>query len=154
MTTNASDAGKAAKQRIENGLSGPDEFKDSPIRFEMELDGRREKIKIVEPEVDVALPHEGRLLIHEGNRCLHDLTFWFHIDADSPYQLRFSVKEGEDRTGTQPEGFGAPGDEDRQLRSTYRRDLLDRGGLKAWIEMTGGKARLFVQYKKKANGAK
>ena len=31
-------------------------------------------------------------------------------------------------------------------RLIYRNDLFDQGGLEFWIEMTGGKARLFAQF--------
>lgn len=147
MQKDASDAGKTPSHRTGGGPLQPDEYKDSPIRFSMVLEGRREEVKIVEPKVDVALPHDGRLLVHDGDRCLYDLTFRFDNTAQRPYQLRYGVKEGVSYAEDHVLGFGEPPPADKQFRKDYREDLLEQGGVQAWIAMTGGKARLLVRYK-------
>ncbi|UCD78204.1 MAG: hypothetical protein JSW26_22770 [Desulfobacterales bacterium] len=37
--------------------------KDAPITFTLLLNGREEEVEIVEPEVDVPLPEESRLVV-------------------------------------------------------------------------------------------
>jgi hypothetical protein len=38
-------------------------------------------------------------------------------------------------------------DDDEDLLSEYEMEILDRGGVKAWIRMTRGKARVVIKYK-------
>ena len=154
MTRDTSDAGKKSSGRFDEGLLKPAEFKDAPIRFTMMLDGREEQIKIVEPKIDIALPRDGRLMIHEGDRCLYDLSYRFDQTADKPYRLLFRVKEGIGYANHHVQAFGEAPPADKRLRNHYRKELLDQGGLRSWIEMTGGKARLFVRYYRAAKSAK
>jgi hypothetical protein len=146
MIGDFSTSDNGALHQDDGSLTNPDEFKDAPIRFSMVLDGRREEVKIVEPSLDIALPTDGRLLIHENDRCLHDLTFRFDNSADQPYRLHFGIENGISYTDDHVLAFGEPPPADKQLRCVYRKDLLERGGVAAWIEMTKGKARLFVEY--------
>jgi len=146
MTGDASTSDKGAPPQDDGSLTHPDEYKDAPIRFSMVLDGRREEVKIVEPSLDIALPHDGRLLIHENDRCLYDLTFRFDNAADQPYRRHFGIEDGIRYAADHVLAFGEPPPADKQLRRVYRKDLLERGGVAAWIEMTNGKARLFVEY--------
>lgn len=154
MRKYTSNAGKRSSHQFDDGLLKPAEFKDSPIRFTMVLDGREEQIKIVEPKIDVALPRDGRLMIHERDRCLYDLSFRFDQAADKPYRLLFRIKEGARYANDHVQAFGESPPADKQLRNHYREELLDQGGLRSWIEMTGGKARLFVRYDRAAKSAK
>jgi hypothetical protein len=39
------------------------ELNDGPITFALHLDGRKEAVKVVEPEMDVPLPEGGRLVV-------------------------------------------------------------------------------------------
>jgi hypothetical protein len=154
MRKDTSDASKKSSRQFDDGLLEPEEFKDAPIRFTMELDGRKEPVKIVEPKIDVALPRDGRLMIHERDRCLYDLNFRFDQTADKPYRLLFRVKEGVGYANDHVQAFGEALPEDKQLRNHYRKELLDQDGLRSWIEMTDGKARLLVQCDSAANSAK
>jgi len=128
-------------------ISEPVEFKEAPIAFKRLFNDREEEIKIVEPEVDVPLPDESRLVVHEGEDCLCDVVFDFNARSTRPYELRFRVMMG---TAYEPDhvvSFGIDPEIDRELRNTYRHTIIDRGGVRADIEMTHGKARLIVIYK-------
>lgn len=147
MTGDPSTSDKGAPHQDDGSLTDPDEYKDAPIRFSMVLDGRQEEVKIVEPSLDIALPHDGRLLVHEDDRCLHDLIFRFDNAADRPYRLHFAIEDGIRYAEDHVLAFGEPPPADKQLHRLYRKNLLERGGVAAWIEMTNGKARLFVEYR-------
>ena len=43
--------------------------------------------------------------------------------------------------------FGAPLEEDEDLLSRYKMEIVDRDDVKAWIKMIRGKARLSIQYR-------
>jgi hypothetical protein len=43
--------------------------------------------------------------------------------------------------------YGTDKTADKDLTEVYKENLVDQSGLKAWIEMKRGKARLFVKYK-------
>jgi hypothetical protein len=122
------------------------ELKDGPISFTLHLDGREEAVKVVEPEMDVPLPEGGRLVVAENEAIWCDVRFVFNPQSDRPYELHFSVLMGITYATKHQVSFGIPLAEDKDLLSRYKMEIADRGGVKAWIEMTQGKARLFIQY--------
>lgn len=128
-------------------LLDPVEFKDAPITFTLHLNGREEAVKVVEPEMDVPLPEAGRLVIKEKGMDWCDVRFAFNPESDRPYELHFKVLMGITYAADHLLSFGIPLAEDNDLLSKYKLEIVARGGVKAWIEMTQGKARLFIQYK-------
>lgn len=128
-------------------ISKPIEFKDAPLSFKRYFNDREEEIKIVEPEVDVPLPEKSRLVVHEGEDCLCDVVFDFNARSTRPYELRFRVMMGAAYEPDHVIAFGTDPEIDRELRNTYRHTIIDRGSVRADIEMTDGKARLMVVYK-------
>jgi hypothetical protein len=127
------------------------EQKDGPITFTLHLDGREEPVKVVEPEMDVPLPEGGRLVVAENEATWCDVKFVFNPESDHPYELHFSVLMGITYATDHLAVFGCPIEEDRDLLSQYKMEIVARGGLKAWIEMTNGKARLAIQKEKKVH---
>jgi len=124
------------------------EYKDAPITFTLhEVRGRQEEIKIVEPELDYPLPENDRLVVAEKGTCLTDVVFKFNPANDRPYELHFNVhREVHDAKGHVLR-YGTEKSTDKDLTEIYTENLVDRGGVKAWIKMTRGKARLFIKYK-------
>jgi hypothetical protein len=118
---------------------------DGSISFTLHLDGREEAVKVVEPEMDVPLPEGGRLVVAENEATWCDVRFVFNPQSDRPYELHFSVLMGITYATKHQVAFGIPLAEDKDLLSRYKMEIADRGGVKAWIEMTQGKARLFIQ---------
>lgn len=128
-------------------ISEPAEFKDAPLAFTLQVNGREEEIKIVEPEIDVPLPKESRLVVREKEACLCDVAFDFNPQSGRPYELHFRVMMGVAYARDHLVAFGSDPEVDKDLVGVYRYTIVDRGGVKADIEMTGGKARLFSVYK-------
>lgn len=131
---------------VSEQLSEPKEFKDAPISFALHLNGREEAVKVVEPEMDIALPDEVRLVVKENEAVWCDVRFVFNPESDRPYELHFSVLMGIAYPADHLIAFGIPLAEDKDLLSRYKLEIVARGGVKAWIEMTQGKARLFIKY--------
>jgi hypothetical protein len=127
-------------------LSDPLEFKDAPITFTLVLDGRKEAVKVVEPEMDVPLPDGGRLVVKEKDRVWSDARFVFNPDSKRPYELHFRVLSGVTYSADHLVTFGIPLADDRNLLNHYKMEIVARAGLTAWIEMTQGKARLHIKY--------
>lgn len=127
-------------------LSDPVEYKNAPITFTLVLDDREEAVKVVEPEMDVPLPEDGRLVVKEREAVWCDVRFVFNPDSDRPYELHFSVLLGNAYAAEHLTAFGTPLAEDRDLLNQYKMEIIDRGGVTAWIEMTQGKARLLIKY--------
>ena len=75
-------------------LSGPVEYKDEPIHFSFNLDGREEPVKIVEPKIDLPFPEGGRLLVDIGKTRFCEVVFRFEADEKKPYRLNFDVRHG------------------------------------------------------------
>jgi hypothetical protein len=121
------------------------EEKDGPVTFTLHLEGREEPVKVVEPEMDVPLPEGGRLVVAENEATWCDVKFVFNPESDRPYELHFSVLMGITYATVHLAAFGCPIEEDRDLLGRYKMEIIARGGLKAWIEMTHGKARLAIQ---------
>jgi hypothetical protein len=128
-------------------FSDPIEFKDTPLSFTLHMDGRKEAIKVVEPEMDVPLPENGQLVVAENGIVRCEVRFAFNPHSDRPYELHFNVLMGVTYAAENLVAFGIPLDEDEELLSRYEMEIVARGGLKAWIKMTQGKARLFIKYK-------
>jgi hypothetical protein len=124
------------------------ELKDGSIRFTLHLNGREEPVKVVESEMDVPLPEGGRLVVAENEATWCDVKFVFNPESDRPYELHFSVLMGITHATDHLAAFGCPIEEDRDLLGRYKMEIVARGGLKAWIEMTDGKARLAIQKEK------
>jgi hypothetical protein len=122
------------------------ELKDGSIAFTLHLDGREEPVKVVEPEMGVPLPEGGRLVVAENEATWCDVSFVFNPESDRPYELHFSALMGITYATNHQVAFGISLDEDRDLLSRYQMEIADRCGVKAWIEMTQGKARLFIKY--------
>ena len=134
---------KAAPDQV----SDPIEFKDAPISFTLHLNGRKESIKLVEPEMDVSLPENGKLVVKEYGIVWCDMRFAFNPQSDRPYELRFRVLMGITYTADHLMAIGSPLEEDEDLLSLYKVEIVDRDDLKAWINMTQGKARLSIKYR-------
>jgi hypothetical protein len=132
-------------QKGSDQLSDPVEFKNAPISFTLVLDGREEAVKVVEPEMDVPLPEGGRLVVEEKETMWCDVRFAFNPDSDRPYELHFKVLMGTIYSGDHLVAFGMPVADDRNLLSQYKMEIVARGGITAWIEMTQGKARLVIK---------
>ena len=113
----------------------------------MDLDGRKEAVKVVEPEVDVPLPEGGRLMVEENDAMWCDVKFAFNPDNDRPYELHFRVLMGITYSDDHLIAFGTPVADDRDLLNQYKMEIVSRETLKAWIELTQGKARLAIEYK-------
>ena len=128
-------------------IAKPLEFKNAPLTFMLHVNGREEEIKIVEPEIDVPLPEESRLVVYEKDDCLSDVVIGFNPESSRPYELHFRVMMGATYAADHLLAFGAAPEADQELRNVYRHTIVDRGGVTADIEMTGGKARLFIVYK-------
>ena len=142
-------ASDPTKEEAPDQLSDPVEFKDAPITFTLYSDGREEAIKVVEPEMDVPLPEGGRLVVAENEATWCDVRYVFNPKSDRPYELHFSVLMGIIYAVEHQVAFGIPLEEDKDLLSRYKMKIAARGGVKAWIEMTQGKARLFIKYQGK-----
>lgn len=127
----------------ESGVADPVEFKDKPITFALVLDGRKEAIKVVEPEFDTPLPEESRLVIKDGDVCVADVQFSFELDREQPYALTFAVRGRRRFRPAKVSTFGPPG---KNMKKVFREMVIDEGGILAEIEMTHGKARLHIQY--------
>jgi hypothetical protein len=122
------------------------ESKDAAVTFTLHLDGREEPVKVVEPEMDVPLPEDGRLVVKEEEAVWCDVRFIFNPDRNRPYELHFKVLMGNTYAAEHMVAFGAPLDEDKDLLNRYKMELVDRGFVIAWLEMTQGKARLFIKH--------
>lgn len=140
-------ASDPANEEGTDQLANPVEFKDAPITFTLYLNGREEAVKVVEPEMDVPLPEDARLVIKEKEAVWCDVRFAFNPDSDRPYELHFSVLMGISYSADHLVAFGTSLEQDKDLLNTYKMEIVDRGGVKAWIEMTQGKARLAIKYK-------
>ena len=138
--------GEASVEKFPD-ISKPAEFKDAPLTFTLHLNGREEEVKIVEPQIDIPLPEESRLVVREKEACLCDVVFKFNPQSSRPYELHFKVMMGVTYTRDHLDAFGTGLEEDKYLQGVYRYTIVDRGGVTADIEMTGGKARLFIVYK-------
>ena len=122
------------------------ELKDGPITFTLHLDGREEAVKVVEPQMDVPLPEDGRLVVKEKEAVWCDVRFAFNPDSDRPYELHFRVLMGIAYTADHLVAFGTPLAEDKDLLNRYKMEVVARGDVIAWLEMTQGKARFLIRY--------
>jgi hypothetical protein len=122
-------------------VSGPIEYKDASVRFTLHLDGREEEIKVVEPKVDFPLPAGARLIVSEEDRCLADVVFEFKPENERPYELHFGAP-----AGPQVRKYGKPETEDHGFNNAYTEKLVESSGLKSWIEMRRGTARIYIRY--------
>lgn len=116
-----------------------------PVTFTMDLDGREIAVKVVEPEVDVPLPEDGRLVVEENQRVWCDVRFAFNSDSHRPYELHFRVLMGTPYSDSRLVAFGTPIAYDRELLNQYKMEIVSRDDTKAWIEMSQGKARLAIK---------
>ncbi len=122
------------------------QLNDVPVTFTLNVDGREDPIKVVEPEIDVLLPEDARLVVEEKEAVWCDVRFVFNPDSDRPYELHFKVLLGTPYNTDHLIAFGTPLAEDKDLLNKYKIEIVARGGLMAWIEMTQGKARLAIKY--------
>jgi hypothetical protein len=123
-----------------------DELTDGPMTFTLHLDGREEAVKVVEPQMDVPLPEDGRLVVKENEAVWCDVRFAFNPESESPYELHFSVLMGITYTADHLVAFGTPLAEDKDLLNRYKMEVVARGGVIAWLEMTQGKARFLIKH--------
>ena len=129
----------------------PEEYKDMPLVFTLVLDGRKEPVKLVEPEVDFPMPNGGTLLVDQGeNRRLCDMIFIFDRTEAKPYKLNFNAMLGTAYDQPQQVSFGplAPEQDNLNLAAVYHMIIVTCGDVQARIEMTGGKARLHVTFQR------
>ena len=122
------------------------ELNDVPVSFTLHLDGREEAVKVVEPEMDLPLPEDGRLVVKEKETVWCDVRFTFNPNSDRPYELHFRVLMGHAYSADHLVAFGVPLAEDKDLLNRYKMEIVARGGVSAWLEMTQGKARLFIKH--------
>jgi hypothetical protein len=122
------------------------ELNDVPVTFTLHLDGREEAVKVVEPEMDVPLPENGRLVVKEKEVIWCDVRFTFNPDSHRPYELHYKVLMGNAYTADHLVAFGTPVAQDKDLLNKYKMEVVARGGVLAWLEMTQGKARLFIKH--------
>ncbi|MEJ2222264.1 MAG: hypothetical protein P8X80_15820 [Desulfobacterales bacterium] len=122
------------------------ELNDVPVSFSLHLDGREEAVKVVEPEMDLPLPEDGRLVVKEKETVWCDVRFTFNPNSDRPYELHFRVLMGNAYSADHLVAFGTPLAEDKDLLNRYKMEIVVRGGVSAWFEMTQGKARLFIKH--------
>jgi hypothetical protein len=129
-------------------LAGPIEYKDAPVRFTLVLNGREEPVKIVEPQIDLPLPEGCRLLVDEGTARICDIVFRFEADARKPYRLHFKTFKMQPEQEGRQLAYGTGGGRKSNMRAAYRKTIVSRGNIRAHIEMTEGKARLLIRYRK------
>ena len=127
-------------------IAGPVEFKDEPVTFLLVLDGREEEIKMVEPQVDYPLPDGGRLVVSQKGVRLTDVVFKFNPGKDRPYELRFNIRAGVSFAKPHVCKYGNAEINSRRAGDHYTEKIFKGGGLRAWIEMKRGKARIYLQY--------
>ena len=129
------------------GFSEATEYKETPITFMLhEARGRQLEIKIVEPELDYPIPENDRLVVSEKDDRLTDVVFRFSPESERPYELYFNVLMGTEFESERLFAFGTPLEDDKDLLSQYDMEIIDRGGVKAWIKMAQGKARVAIKY--------
>ena len=130
-------------------LANPTEYKDVPIHFTLVLDGRREPVKIVEPQLDVPLPDGTRLLVDSGGKRLCEVVFHYHPERPRPYRLQFltwkMIRHDDDDLHLD---FGEPADREDTEKAVHRMTIVKQGHVRAWIEMSHKKARLHIRYEK------
>ena len=124
-------------------LLDPIEFKDKPITFTLLLDGRQEPIKVVEPEFDLPIPEESRLVVNDRGSCIVDVRFGFRPDRQRPYTLHFRTYNRMQHRPPKVLSFGPPG---KDMHKVFKETIVDEGGVRAELEMTHGKARLHIRY--------
>jgi hypothetical protein len=122
------------------------ELNDVPVSFSLHLDGREEAVKVVEPEMDLPLPEDGRLVVKEKETVWCDVRFTFNPNSDRPYELHFRVLMGNAYSADHLVAFGTPLAEDKDLLNRYKMEIVANCGVSAWFEMTQGKARLFIKH--------
>lgn len=121
----------------------PIEFKDKPITFTLFLDGREEPIKVVEPDFDLPIPEEGRLVVNDRSAPIADVRISFKPDRPRPYTLNFRVRRRIRHHPPKMVSFGPAG---KDLQEVFTEIIADEGGVFAELEMTRGKARLHIRY--------
>ena len=102
-------------------------------------------VKVIEPEVDVPLPEDARLVVEVDERVWCNVRFTFNPGSDRPYELHFKVLMGNAYSSDHMVVFGTHVADDRDLLNQYTMEIVSRNDLKAWIEMTQGKARLAIK---------
>jgi hypothetical protein len=130
-------------------LAKPIEYKDVPIHFTFELDGRREPVKIVEPQIDLPFPAGTRLLVDFAGKRLCEVVFRFDPEKQRPYRLIFPtwkmVRYDDEDLHLD---FGEPVNRENATQAVHRMTIVKQGHVKAWIEMSNRKARLQIRYTK------
>ena len=126
--------------------SGPIEYKDAPVRFTFLIDGREEPVRIVEPTIDLPFPDGARLLVDEGEARLCEVVFRFDMDAERPYRLTLAAPDDAGRMQSRELTYGEGVAPESEMRAVYHESIVERGNLRARIEMTLRKARLQIDY--------
>lgn len=130
-------------------LAEPAEYKDIPIDFTFELDGRKEPVKIVEPQIDVPFPAGTRLIVDLAGNRFCEVVFHFDPERVRPYRLTFlmwkAVRYDKDDFHLD---FGEPAGQEKATREVHRMTIVKKGHVRAWIEMSHRKARLQIHYMK------
>lgn len=125
--------------------SGPIEYKNTPLTFTLVLDGRREPVKVVEPEVDIPVPEGAKLFVHEAGRCLCDVrVHCAPAPASLYYELRFKVFKGVSYRSSKVVVFGGEDTASEKPNREYRMKIAESGAVEAWIVMAHRKARLLI----------
>lgn len=127
--------------------SGPIEYKDAPIRFTFFIDGREEPVRIVEPQLDLPFPDNARLRVEEGGQWLCDVVFHFDMEAAQPYRLVVKEPDPHGQGTTECLAYGDGVAPESEMTAVHRKTILERGNVRARIEMTRRKARLQIDYR-------
>ena len=130
-------------------LADPIEYKDVPIHFTLELDGRREPVKIVEPQLDVPLPAGAHLLVDIEEERWCEVVFRFDPGQQRPYRLNFltwkTIRYDDEDLHMD---FGEPVNREKATQAVHRMTIVKQGHVRAWIEMAHRKARLQIRFTK------
>jgi len=130
-------------------LADPVQYKDIPVRFTLDLDGRREPVKIVEPQLDVPLPAGAHLLVDIEEKRWCDVVFRFDPERQHPYRLNFltwkTIRYDDDELHLD---FGEPVNRENAEQTVHRMTIVKRGHVRASIEMSHRKARLQIRFTK------
>jgi hypothetical protein len=130
---------------LEDASEGPFEYKDTPLRMTFIIEGRREPVRLVEPEMDLSFPDGALLRVEEGDRHLWDVVFHFDGEARQPYRLDMSGTGDAGRRQDLHLAYGSGVAPESDMRAVFRRTILERAHVRVHIEMTHRTARLQIR---------
>jgi hypothetical protein len=87
-------------------------------------------------------------LADEANTRLCDVAFRYDPNAANPNCLHFKVLGEVRYENSRLFAYGSGKGRANDMQAVYRETIVERGGIRARIEMSGGKARLLIRYRK------